>query len=238
VELTLTAICLALIALATAAAIALSRGRSEARDANIRAIAQERGLGDIEIRQLEHLSRLLSCSSIVELLLSPRRFNVASACYLDSLRASNPTEAQYFGLILELTRLRRRIHPPKSLVRRLDTTRELSEGISVSITYAEGRLSGFLWAVNEDHLDIRLQAATPDLVTGENLTCRIDGTLATAYDFETNVRSITDAHRGIIRIEHAHTVNFIRLDTFDDEPSTPSYIRHRKSKMLRAEAAI
>ena len=206
-ELTLTAICLPLIALASAAAVAHSRGRVEVQEANIRSIAMERGLDTSEIKQLEHLTDLVPGSSLVDLLLSPRRFNAASARYLEKVRAANPSEAQYFGRILELTRLRRRIHPPRSIVRRLDTTRELTDSLAITIKNDRGIVaSGLIWSVNEDHIDIRLAANTPAALVGQRITCQLDAALGATYIFESELRTVTDATRHIVRIEHARSI--------------------------------
>ena len=202
VEPTLTAIIIALIVLAAAAVTAHSRSRSDLHTANVRTMALERGLGAKEIHQLEHLSRLIPHSSMVDLLVSPQRFNLAAARYVDMVKAAGATDAQYFGHILELTRLRRRVHPPKNILRYLDTTREMPEGVAVTIA-CNGTISqGVIWSVNEDHIDIRMDSNA--LVTASTqLCCRMSGVLGTQYQFVSTLRSVVDSHRFIVRIEHA-----------------------------------
>ena len=205
---TLTATISALIVLAAVAARTSSRSRSARKAAELHTMALERGLGTNEIQQLEDLSRLLQHSTMLDLLVSPQRFNIAAARYIDQVRSNGATEAQYFGHILEITRLRRRVHPPQHILRHLDTTRELREGLSVDVVIGGAQVEAVIWTVNEDHIDLRFRNAV-NAVPTMSLICRVPGVLGVTQLFASAVRCVTDPSRNIVRVEHNNELQMV-----------------------------
>ncbi len=133
-----------------------------------KALAEDRGLTLLEIAQLSHLARN-GDEGVSELIVSPRRYDAAVMRYVKHLRSRSLSGSEYFGVIVEMTRLRRRVHPPGSLLRPLISTRELPEGTDVVATLVMmGRQSpaseqheALVWSVNEDHFDLRIDSWMP-----------------------------------------------------------------------------
>lgn len=133
-----------------------------------KALAEDRGLTLLEIAQLEHLARTAG-EGVSDLIISPRRYDESVSRYVKHLRSRRLSGSEYFGVIVELTRLRRRIHPPGSLLRPLISTRELPEGTDVVATLvlsgskgvASEQHEAVVWSVNEDHFDLRIDSWVP-----------------------------------------------------------------------------
>ena len=174
-----------------------------------RQMAGERGLGIEEIEKLEHLALLLDDTTLPDLLISPVRYSRAVERYVETLQQSGDTSsARYYGLILELTRLRRRVHPPGNMLRFVHSTRELPEGEDVTLC-VEGhgiQRRGVTWGVNEDHIDLRLSDSfsARGFEAGTPLTLTLSRPGQGLYHFGTVVRSVdSKGKQPTLRIEHS-----------------------------------
>ena len=197
------------VTLGASAWVAHVARRLERHKARHRQMAGERGLGAEEIEKLEHLALLLDDTTLSDLLLSPVHYSRAVEHYVETLRESSDTNsAQYYGLILELTRLRRRVHPPGNMLRFIHSTRELPEGEDVTLC-VEGhgiQRRGVTWAVNEDHIDIRLpdRLSARGFKAGTPLTLTLSRSGQGLYHFRTIVRSVASTDKQpSLRIDHS-----------------------------------
>ncbi len=192
-----------------------------------RGVAEERGLGPAEIAQLEHLGRYADHASLSDLLISPIRYDRAVAAYVADLRRQERSPAHYFGIIVELTRLRRRVHPPGQLLRWLVSTRELPEAADIQASAGAWSASGVVWSVNEDHIDLRLGGdAPPECVEPQSpLNLRLSLPGHGVYEFTCLVRGVTPSHKGVVRVEHSQELARDNRREFLREPiSTPVFV--------------
>ncbi len=207
---TLAAIVTSLAVLAATGVVAHTRRELERYSERHRAMAVERGLTSEDVRQLEHLARMVADTSLADLMISPIRYSRAVSRYVNRLKARKTPDAVYFGLIIELTRLRRKVHPPGKLLRFLYSTRELPEGEEVTMTPTDRNMArtGAIWAVNEDHFDIRLVDALGMRLfrPGAEVVMELNRPGQGLYRVRTTIRKVETEPRPIIRLEHAERV--------------------------------
>lgn len=208
---TLAAIVCVLAVLIATGVVARTRQTLRQQGDRHRAMAIERGLGPAEVEQLEHLAGLLPETKLADLLISPIRYNRAISRYLNELRAGSTSSARYFGIVLELTRLRRKVHPPGNLLRFLHSTRELPEGEDVALARA-GRSAhhrATIWSVNEDHFELRLADSfgVRGLQGETEIAIELLRPGQGIYRIEAPVRVLESDPRPTLRLEHSERIH-------------------------------
>jgi hypothetical protein len=243
VDPTLAAIVTVLSVLAASGVIAHARKTLDRYSDRHRAMALERGLSGPEIRQLEQLSRLVSDTTLADLLISPIRFSRCTARELARLRAANTTDARFYDIVDELTRLRRRIHPPGKMLRFLYSTREMPEGeeMSVSVGGSPGAGVGeetperraVVWTVNEDYFELRLLDAltTRGFSPGARVALELNRTGQGRYTMTGQVRKVQDEPRPVVRIEHTDRIKIAnRRAHLRESHASTIFVRHESDR--------
>ncbi len=207
----LAAIVTSLAVLAATGVVAHTRRELQRYSERHRAMAVERGLTVADVRQLEHLARMVADTTLADLMISPIRYSRAVSRYVNRLKARKTPETVYFGVIVELTRLRRKVHPPGKLLRFLYSTRELPEGEEVTLAPTDRNMvrTGAIWSVNEDHFDIRLIDALGMRLfrPGAEVIMELNRPGQGMYRLRTTVRKCEVEPRPIVRLEHAERVS-------------------------------
>ena len=201
---TLTSLVVGVVGLSIGAVLSFGRRTSSRSVEREHALARERGLGDAELHQLEHLTRFRPDATLADLLISPLRFDQAAAAYVTDLRRQNLGPSPYFAIVIELTRLRRRVHPPGNVLRALVSTRDLPEGIDVVLAANGSTADGMVWSVNEDHFDLRVEDAgmLSALRAGGAVTVELSRPGQGVYEFSAAVRATTPLPKPVLRFEH------------------------------------
>ncbi len=203
----LAAILTTIAVLTTAGVLVHARAVRDQQRSRHRRMALDRGLSHTQVLQLEHLADGLTNATVSDLVLSPARYNAAVRRYLESLTTTDLTTPQYHRVIHQLTRLRRRIHPPSLVAKPIQTSRELPEGVDVAVRRRDSPAAyrGNIWGVDEDHFAVQLPVcpAPRTFVPGTPVTVRITRPNATILEIRTVVRRIESGRRTVVHLEHA-----------------------------------
>ncbi|MFT5430790.1 MAG: hypothetical protein ACI9OJ_001468 [Myxococcota bacterium] len=218
------------VAVFTSASIVARTRRAANRSAERhRFMAVERGLGSPEVSQLEHLTRMLPETTLADLMISPIRFDRAVAQYVRKLRSASSGSARYFGLIAELTRLRRKVHPPGSTLRFLHSSRELPDGEQTRgyIKSSSEQFAATVWSVNEDHFELRPD--DPELVDrigpDERIQLELTRPGQGRFRLEARVRMTSTDPSPRIRLEHTEDIVLAnRREFVRERRTTPIYV--------------
>lgn len=194
-----------------------------------KAMAVERGLTVSDVKQLEHLARLLHDTTLADLLISPIRYNRAVARYLTNLRTGSTSSARYFGIVVELTRLRRKVHPPGNIMRFLHSSRELPEGEQVLVAPKGAKFGreGAVWSVNEDHFEVRLgdSFALRGMHPGVEIELELNRPGQGLYKVKTTIRKVEAEPRPVVRLEHTeHIAVENRREHLRERKASPIFV--------------
>ena len=218
------------VAVFTSVSVVLRSKRTSFRSAERhQAMAIERGLGGPEVKQLLHLTRMVQETTLADLLISPIRFDRAVARYVRKLRSGSNSPARYFGLVAELTRLRRKVHPAGASLRFLHSTRELPEGEQTRghVVGTDEEFEATVWAVNEDHFELR--PSDPSLVErlkpDERLRLELTRPGQGRFRLEARIRGVEDNPSPRIRLEHTEDIVLAnRREFLRERRTTPIHV--------------
>ena len=202
----IAAVMTTLAVLSATAVLSHARQSRERRTVQHRRMALERGLSHYQVLQIEHLSNGLNNATVTDLVLSPTRYNEAVQRYLESLTTTRLTTPEYDRIVHQLTRLRRRVHPPRLTGTPLQTSRQLPEGIDLFVQRNDNRTQhrACVWGVDEDHFALRFVDA-PDPGTfrpNTPVTVSIVRPNSTAVVIRTVVRRQEYGQHAVLHLEH------------------------------------